>query len=79
MLQDDPLRYKDALIYELHVRAFHDSDGDGIGDFKGLTQKLDYLQDLSIPVGAHWPEMYPLPRVASVESIPSLRRRKAGR
>src|SRR5262249_19953446 len=48
MLQDDPLWYKDALIYELHVRAFHDSDGDGIGDFKGLTQKLDYLQDLGI-------------------------------
>jgi maltose alpha-D-glucosyltransferase / alpha-amylase len=46
MLQDDPLWYKDALIYELHVRAFHDSDG--IGDFKGLTQKLDYLQDPGI-------------------------------
>jgi maltose alpha-D-glucosyltransferase/alpha-amylase len=38
--------YKDAIIYQLHVRAFHDSDGDGIGDFVGLTQKLDYLQDL---------------------------------
>jgi maltose alpha-D-glucosyltransferase / alpha-amylase len=47
-VQDDPLWYKDALIYELHVRAFYDSDGDGIGDFKGLTQKLDYLQDLGI-------------------------------
>ena len=45
---DDPLWYKDAIIYELHVRAFHDSDGDGIGDFAGLTQKLDYLQDLGI-------------------------------
>ena len=39
----DPLWYKDAVIYELHVRAFFDSDGDGIGDFPGLTQKLDYL------------------------------------
>jgi maltose alpha-D-glucosyltransferase/alpha-amylase len=38
--------YKDAIIYQLHVRAFYDSDGDGIGDFAGLTQKLDYLQDL---------------------------------
>jgi maltose alpha-D-glucosyltransferase/alpha-amylase len=40
--------YKDALIYELHVRAFYDSNGDGVGDFKGLTQKLDYLQDLGV-------------------------------
>jgi len=44
----DPLWYKDAIIYELHVRAFYDSDGDGIGDFRGLTQKLDYLQDLGV-------------------------------
>jgi maltose alpha-D-glucosyltransferase/alpha-amylase len=45
---DEPLWYKDAVIYELHVRAFYDSDGDGIGDFRGLTQKLDYLEDLGI-------------------------------
>jgi maltose alpha-D-glucosyltransferase/alpha-amylase len=45
---DNPLWYKDAIIYELHVRAFHDSDGDGIGDIRGLIQKLDYLQDLGI-------------------------------
>src|SRR5256712_258776 len=44
----DPLWYKDAVIYELHVRTFHDSDGDGIGDFRGLIQKLDYLQELGI-------------------------------
>jgi len=44
----DPLWYKDAIIYELHVRSFHDSDGDGVGDFRGLTGKLDYLQDLGI-------------------------------
>jgi maltose alpha-D-glucosyltransferase/alpha-amylase len=48
MLENDPLWYKDAIIYELHVRAFHDSLGDGYGDFRGLTQKLDYLQDLGI-------------------------------
>jgi maltose alpha-D-glucosyltransferase/alpha-amylase len=47
-LEDDPLWYKDAIIYELHVKAFADSDGDGIGDFRGLTQKLDYLQDLGV-------------------------------
>src|SRR6476659_4792961 len=44
----DPLWYKDAVIYELHVRAFADSNGDGIGDFPGLTAKLDYLQDLGV-------------------------------
>ena len=44
----DPLWYKDAIIYELHVRAFKDSNGDGIGDFPGLIQKLDYLQDLGV-------------------------------
>jgi maltose alpha-D-glucosyltransferase/alpha-amylase len=45
---EDPLWYKDAIIYELHVRSFFDSDGDGIGDFRGLTQKLDYLEDLGV-------------------------------
>ncbi len=46
--EDDPLWYKDAIIYELHIKAFYDSDGDGIGDFKGLKQKLDYLENLGI-------------------------------
>src|SRR5580658_2030641 len=44
----DPLWYKDAVIYQLHVRSFHDSNGDGIGDIVGLTKKLDYLQDLGV-------------------------------
>ena len=44
----DPLWYKDAIIYEVHVRAFYDSSSDGNGDFQGLTQKLDYLQSLGI-------------------------------
>src|SRR3954470_13699628 len=44
----DPLWYKDAVIYELHIRSFFDSNGDGIGDFRGLTQKLDYLADLGV-------------------------------
>ena len=48
VLENDPLWYQDAIIYELHVRTFHDSDGDGIGDFRGLIQKLDYLQDLGV-------------------------------
>jgi maltose alpha-D-glucosyltransferase/alpha-amylase len=48
MHEDDPMWYKDAIIYEMHVRAFHDSDGNGIGDFRGLIEKLDYLQDLGV-------------------------------
>jgi maltose alpha-D-glucosyltransferase/alpha-amylase len=46
---DDKLHwYKDAIIYELHIKAFRDSNGDGIGDFEGLLEKLDYLQSLGI-------------------------------
>jgi len=44
----DPLWFKDAIIYELHVRAFADSNADGIGDFQGLISKLDYLQQLGV-------------------------------
>ena len=43
-----PLWFKQAIIYEVPVRAFADSNADGIGDFPGLTQKLDYLQDLGV-------------------------------
>ena len=44
----DPLWYKDAIVYETHVKAFYDANGDGIGDFAGLLEKLDYLQDLGV-------------------------------
>jgi maltose alpha-D-glucosyltransferase/alpha-amylase len=44
----DELWYKDAIIYQLHVKAFADSNNDGIGDFAGLTEKLDYLQELGV-------------------------------
>ncbi len=47
-LEDDPLWYKDAIIYEVHVRAFSDSNADGMGDFRGLAEKLDYLEDLGV-------------------------------
>jgi maltose alpha-D-glucosyltransferase / alpha-amylase len=47
-MASDALWYKDAVIYELHVRAFYDASGDGIGEFRGLTLKLDYLQDLGV-------------------------------
>jgi maltose alpha-D-glucosyltransferase/alpha-amylase len=46
--RNNSLWYKDAIIYELHVRAFYDDNADGVGDFAGLTQKLDYLQDLGV-------------------------------
>jgi len=47
-LKDDPLWYKDAVIYQLHVKTFYDSNADGIGDFRGLTEKLGYLQELGV-------------------------------
>ncbi len=49
MVLDDKLHwYKDAVIYELHIKAFYDSNNDGIGDFAGLLQRLDYLQELGV-------------------------------
>src|SRR5687767_14153446 len=58
---DDPLWYKDAVIYQLHVKAFNDSNDDGIGDFRGLTQKLEYIRDLG--VNAIWLlPFYPSPQ-----------------
>jgi maltose alpha-D-glucosyltransferase/alpha-amylase len=46
----DDLWYRDAVLYELHVKAFQDANGDGIGDFRGLTERLDYLRDLGVDV-----------------------------
>lgn len=48
MFENDPLWYKDAIIYQLHVKVFFDSNNDGIGDFQGLKEKLDYIQDLGV-------------------------------
>jgi len=45
---DDPLWYKDAVIYQLHVKSFYDANGDGIGDFAGLIDKLDYIAKLGV-------------------------------
>ncbi len=44
----DPLWYKDAVIYELHIKAYADANGDGIGDFRGLTERLDHVQSLGV-------------------------------
>ena len=44
----EPFWYKSGVIYEVHVRAFYDADGDGTGDFRGLTEKLDYIKDLGV-------------------------------
>ncbi len=58
--RDDPLWYKDAIVYQAHVRAFFDSTNDGVGDFAGFSQKLDYLQSLG--VNALWLQpFYPSP------------------
>ena len=46
MIDNDPLWFKDAVIYQVHVKAFFDADDDGIGDFRGLTEKLDYIKSL---------------------------------
>jgi maltose alpha-D-glucosyltransferase/alpha-amylase len=60
-VMDDPLWYKDAVIYQLHVKSFYDSNNDGVGDFPGLLQKLDYIQSLG--VNAIWLlPFYPSPR-----------------
>jgi maltose alpha-D-glucosyltransferase/alpha-amylase len=48
LFEDNSQWYKDAIIYELHIRAFADNDADGIGDFLGLIDKLDYLEDLGV-------------------------------
>jgi len=47
-LNERPDWYKDAIIYELHLKAFHDANGDGIGDIPGLIEKLDYIQELGV-------------------------------
>ena len=60
-LADDPLWYKDAIIYQLHVKSFFDSNDDGIGDFPGLISRLDYIAELG--VNAVWLlPFYPSPR-----------------
>jgi len=48
VIEDDPLWYRDAVIYQLNVKAYCDSDGDGMGDFKGVTSKLDYVKELGV-------------------------------
>ncbi len=46
--EDDPLWFKDVIIYQLHVKTFYDSNGDGYGDFAGLIEKLDYIEELGV-------------------------------
>jgi maltose alpha-D-glucosyltransferase/alpha-amylase len=47
-MPSDPLWYKDAIIYQVHVKSFRDSSRDGYGDFNGLREKLDYVQSLGV-------------------------------
>jgi maltose alpha-D-glucosyltransferase/alpha-amylase len=58
---EDPLWYKDAIIYQLHLKSFFDGDNDGIGDFKGLIEKLDYIAELGVTAIWMLP-FYPSPR-----------------
>ncbi|WP_110970149.1 maltose alpha-D-glucosyltransferase [Pseudomonas huaxiensis] len=58
---DDPLWYKDAIIYQIHIKSFFDSNNDGIGDFPGLLAKLDYIADLGVNTLWLLP-FYPSPR-----------------
>jgi maltose alpha-D-glucosyltransferase/alpha-amylase len=58
----DPLWYKDAIIYQLHVKSFYDSNNDGIGDFAGLMMKLDYIAELGVNTIWLLP-FYPSPRL----------------
>jgi maltose alpha-D-glucosyltransferase / alpha-amylase len=57
----DPLWYKDAVIYQLHVKSFYDGNGDGVGDFPGLVSKLDYIKELGANTLWLLP-FYPSPR-----------------
>ena len=57
----DPLWYKDAIIYQQHVKSFSANNGDGIGDFPGLIFKLDHVTDLGV-VTLWWLPFYPSPR-----------------
>ena len=57
----DPLWYKDAIIYQLHVKSFFDANNDGIGDFPGLISKLDYIAELGVNTLWLLP-FYPSPR-----------------
>ena len=58
---NDPLWYKDAVIYQVHVKSYFDSNNDGIGDFPGLISKLDYIADLGVNTIWLLP-FYPSPR-----------------
>ncbi len=58
---NDPLWYKDAVVYQLHVKSFFDSSNDGIGDFAGLIEKLDYIAELGVNTIWLLP-FYPSPR-----------------
>ena len=66
----DPSWYKDAVIYQVHVRAFSDSSGDGIGDFRGLTGRLDYLADLGVTALWVMP-FYPSPGATTATTSPT--------
>ena len=69
-VESDELWFKDAIIYQLHVKAFADSNNDGVGDFAGLTSKLDYLEDSGLlPSGCC--RFIRLPAATTVTTFPT--------
>ncbi len=72
-VMNDPLWYKDAVIYQLHVKSFFDANNDGVGDFPGPLQKLDYIAMLGVT--AIWMCVYdPSPRVMTATYVALSRR-----
>jgi maltose alpha-D-glucosyltransferase / alpha-amylase len=63
--QTQPDWYKDAVIYQLHIKAFFDANNDGIGDFQGLMQRLDYIQELGVTTIWVLPSTRPTARCAT--------------
>ena len=76
-LTKDPLWYKDAVIYQLHVKSFFDANDDGIGDFAGLNAKLDYIESLGVNTVWLLP-FYPSPRKDDGYDIAGISHRKLG-
>ena len=58
---EDPMWFKDAIIYQLHLKSFFDANNDGVGDFRGLIDKLDYIAELGVTAVWLLP-FYPSPR-----------------
>ena len=68
---EDLLWYKDAIIYQVHLKSFFDADNDGVGDFKGLMEKLDYIAELGVTAIWMLP-FYPRPGAMTATTLPTI-------